>query len=150
VYSPELADLICEKIAEGQSMRNICQADDMPAMSTVFKWLRENAEFSQQYARAKDECADMMAEEMLEIADDATNDWMERFDKDGGNIGWQLNGEHVQRSRLRIDTRKWLASKLKPKKYGERTTLSGDPDSPIGVQVTQIERLIVKASDSNG
>jgi hypothetical protein len=80
----------------------------------------------------------MMAEEMLEIADDAKNDWMERQDDEGGNIGWRLNGDHVQRSRLRIDTRKWLASKLKPKKYGDKLELGGDDNSPLTVRILRM------------
>ncbi len=60
-----------------------------------------------------------MAEEIVEIADDGRNDWMEVMSKDGESIGWRLNGEAVQRSRLRVDARKWLMSKLLPKKYGE-------------------------------
>lgn len=132
-YSQELVDKICEQLAQGDSMRTVTKADDMPAMSTIFRWLRENPEFQEQYARAKEEAADAFIEDMQDIADDGTNDWMERYDKDGEMIGWQLNGEHVQRSRLRIDTRKWIASKLKPKKYGDKLDLTsaGEKITPI-------------------
>ena len=119
-YSEKLADEICARLAEGQSVRTVCRDENMPCMSTIFKWLREKEQFSQQYVRAKQEAADALAEEMLDIADDATNDWMERLGSDGQPLGYQLNGEHVQRSKLRVDTRKWLASKLKPKTYGDR------------------------------
>lgn len=118
-YTKELADRICEQLASGDSMRTVCKAKGMPAMSTVFKWLREHKEFSEQYARAKEEAVDALVEEILDIADDASNDWMIRHGKDGQE-SWQINGEHVQRSRIRIDARKWIASKLKPKKYGEK------------------------------
>lgn len=63
---------------------------------------------------------DLMAEEILDIADDGTNDWMEKKDDEDNCIGWRENGEAVQRSKLRVDTRKWLMSKLAPKKYGEK------------------------------
>ena len=63
-----------------------------------------------------------MEDELLEIADDATNDWMEKRDRDGEAIGWMVNGEHIQRSRVRIDTRKWIMSKRAPKKYGDRVS----------------------------
>jgi len=119
-YSQDLADTICGELATGKSMRTVCRAADMPAMSTVFKWLRERPDFSEQYARAKAEAADALVEEILDIADDGSNDWMEVHDRDGNATGYKLNGEHVQRSRLRIDTRKWIASKLRPKKYGDR------------------------------
>ena len=125
-YTPDLADEICARIAEGESVRRICSDDSMPCAKTVFTWLRVHPEFLQQYARAKQESADAFAEDILDIADDGSNDWMERFDKDEKCIGWQLNGEHVQRSRLRVDTRKWLASKLKPKKYGDRLEIDGE------------------------
>lgn len=129
-YSQELADRICEKLACGQSMRTVCAGDDMPCMQTVFTWLRNNKEFLEQYTRAKEEAADAFIEEMLDISDDGTNDWMER--NDPKNAGYDYNGEHVQRSRLRVDTRKWVASKLKPKKYGDKLDItSGDKPIPI-------------------
>ena len=121
-FTQEIADLICGQLASGLSMRTVCKAEDMPDMTTVFRWIRTNEEFRQQYEKAKEECADALAEEMLDIADDGTNDWMERIDKDGMPVGYVLNGEHVQRSRLRLDARKWIASKLKPKKYGDKIT----------------------------
>jgi hypothetical protein len=108
----------------------------MPDCATVFAWMRRFPEFLKQYARAKEESADAMAEEILEIADDGRNDWMERHGEkteDGEPVkGWQLNGEHIQRSRVRIDTRKWLASKLKPKKYGDRVDLTNSDGSLTG------------------
>lgn len=119
-YTPEIADAICSRLADGESLRSVCRSDEMPDKTTVFKWLRERPEFLAQYTRAKEESADALTDEMLEISDDATNDWMERHNEDGENTGWQVNGEHIQRSRLRIETRKWLASKLKPKKYGDK------------------------------
>lgn len=145
LYTVELADLICERLANGESMRSVCRDESMPAMSSVFKWLREIPQFSQQYAKAKEESADALVEDMLDIADDGTNDWMEKHDKDGENIGWQLNGEHIQRSKLRVDVRKWAASKLKAKKYGDKIELSGDPENPLQV----IERRIVDTNPAN-
>lgn len=118
-YTPELAALICGQIAEGKSLRTICAQDQMPVTSTIFVWLNKHEEFKELYARSKEEQTEAFVEEMMDIADDGTNDWMEVHDKDGACIGYKLNGEHVQRSRVRIDTRKWIASKLKPKKYGE-------------------------------
>jgi len=133
-YSESLAARICARLADGESLRSVCRDDEMPDKSTVFLWLFKYPEFSDQYARAKEESAEAHADDMLDIADDATNDWMERLDKDGQGIGWQLNGEHVQRSKLRIDTRKWLASKLKAKKYGDKAdvNVSGGLSLTIG------------------
>lgn len=120
-YSQELADLICERLAQGESLRSVCRDEGMPAISSIFKWMREHEAFSKQYALAKQESADAMAEDIMDIADDGTNDWMEKTNADGEIIGWTLNGEHVQRSKLRVDARKWLMAKMKPKKYGDKT-----------------------------
>jgi hypothetical protein len=129
IYSQELADKICEQIVQGYSMRTICKADDMPCVATIFSWFRTNQPFLEQYEKAKEMQADMLAEDLLDIADDGTNDWMEKYGKDGENLGYQVNGEHIQRSRLRVDTRKWIASKLKAKKYGDRVIQQGDKDA---------------------
>jgi hypothetical protein len=117
-YTPELADAICARLAEGESVRSIGADEQMPDASTIFRWIRKHPEFCEQYARAKEESADAMGEDILDIADDARNDWMERRGED--DAGWVVNGEHIQRSRLRVEARKWLASKLKPKKYGDK------------------------------
>ncbi len=119
-YTQEKADKICEMLSEGMSLRSVCKEEGMPSAATVFKWMREHEDFLKQYTRAKEESADAMAEECLDIADDGTNDYMERLDKDGESVGYQVNGEHIQRSRLRVETRKWLMAKMKPKKYGEK------------------------------
>lgn len=130
-FTKELADKICEELALGYSMRTVCKKEGMPAMSSVFKWLRENKEFSEQYEKAKQESTDAMAEDLLDIADDGTNDWMERETENGSYT--VLNTEAISRSRLRVDTRKWLMSKMKPKKYGEKLDLTtgGDKFSNI-------------------
>lgn len=136
-YTSELATQICAEIALGYSLRTISKAETMPSVVTMFAWLKKYPEFLKQYELSKEEQADALAEEMLDIADDGTNDWMDKLNKDGEVIGEQLNTEHVQRSRLRVDTRKWIASKLKPKKYGDRQTLEhegGDPNKPINMQ----------------
>ena len=119
-YTVELAAQICGELAAGRSLRSVCKDEWAPNRSTVFRWLAQFPEFRDQYARAKEESSDALVEELLDIADDGSNDWMERAGSDGSHLGWQVNGEHIQRSRVRIDTRKWIASKLKPKKYGER------------------------------
>lgn len=120
-YSQEIADAICERLADGVSLRTVCLAEDMPAKSTVFKWLREIPGFSDQYAKAKEESADALVEDLLDIADNGSNDWIAT--NDPNNPGYKQNGEAINRSRLRVDTRKWIASKLKAKKYGEKQAI---------------------------
>ncbi|ELY4566618.1 DNA packaging protein [Cronobacter sakazakii] len=119
-YTEELAEIICLRLAEGESLRSVCRDEGMPSKQAVLRWLARNESFRAQYVRAKEEGAEAIAEELFDIADDGSNDWMEKLDKDGEAIGYQLNGEHVQRSKLRIDTRKWYLSKILPKKYGDR------------------------------
>lgn len=119
-YTPELASLICGRIAEGESLRAICRDADIPASSSIFLWLSQHSEFSEQYAKAMEARADGMFDELLEIADDGTNDWMEKKNAEGEVVGWTLNGEHVQRSKLRVDTRKWALARMSPRKYGDK------------------------------
>jgi hypothetical protein len=118
IYGQETRDKICALLAEGLSLRSICRQDGMPAIALVLTWLRDEPAFLIQYTRAREAQADALAEDILEIADDGRNDWMEREDPE--NPGYNFNGEHIQRSKLRVDARKWLASKMAPKKYGEK------------------------------
>lgn len=118
-FTQEIADEICERIAAGESVRRICKENEgMPATSTVMKWLAENQAFSEQYARAREMQAEAIFDEIADIADNASNDWMEHCDPD--NPGYRLNGEHIQRSKLRVDARKWMLAKMLPKKYGDK------------------------------
>lgn len=105
----------------------------MPHISTVMAWVLDisKKEFSEQYELACNTRAENMFEELLEIADDGTNDWMERENKDGSTY-YSLNGEVVGRSRLRVDTRKWFLSKIMPKKFGDKIDMtSGGKPIPI-------------------
>ena len=118
-FSQDVADAICDRLIGGESLRTICRDEDMPAASTVFKWLHQNEQFAEQYARARVSQMEAMAEDILEIADDGTNDWMAT--NKGDQEGWIQNGEPLQRSRLRVDARKWLMSKMAPKRWGDKT-----------------------------
>jgi hypothetical protein len=112
-YTEALGDKICDQLTQGMSLVKICKADAMPATVTIYKWLREHPEFANNYARARDNQADYYADEILEIAD---------------------NAEDPQKARLQVDTRKWVASKLKPKKFGDKidmTTNGKDLPTPI-------------------
>jgi hypothetical protein len=132
LYTKELADLVCERVSTCTfGLARMCQLyKDLPDKTTINLWRYKHPEFSTQYAQAKLKQADLMAEELLEIADDGSNDWMESFGEDG-DMSYKLNGEHVQRSRLRIDTRKWLASKLLPKQYGQHAEEKEPQDKSV-------------------
>lgn len=142
-YTQKLADTICEQLAMGISMRTVSRDESLPAMSTMFKWLRENKEFSEQYEKAKQESTDAMAEDILDIADNGTNDWIERENKNGGTYE-VVNNDVIQRSRLRVDTRKWLMAKMKPKKYGDHidVTSGGERVNPYaGLTIDELKKL---------
>ena len=132
-YNAETATTLCGYLAEGQSLRTACKNEGMPNPSTVFMWMRASAEFSKQYEQAKQEAADAMAEELLDIADDGSNDWMEKHDENGEVAGYKVNGEHIQRSRLRTDVRKFLMAKMKPKKYGDAIAFTAPAGVPMFV-----------------
>lgn len=141
-FTPEMADTICARLMEGETLRAICRDDEMPSQSMVFRWLREHDAFREQYVLAREVQADTWADEIVEIADDGTQDTKKRAD--GSET---VDAEHIQRSRLRVDTRKWLMSKAAPKKYGDKITseISGPNGAPIKVQA--IEWRVVRPSD---
>ena len=116
-FTQQIADQICEMLADGRSLRSICEADEMPAKSTVFKWLAERKEFSDQYARAREAQADSWADDIVQISDDGENDTYK--DEDGHE---RVSQDVIARSRLRVDTRKWLMARMAPKKYGDKIT----------------------------
>lgn len=132
-YSDELAEKLCQRIAAGESVRRICMDADMPSQPTFYAWLAKHETFLKNYARAREDQADKMAEEILDIADDRYQD----IDEEG-----RVNQEAIQRARLRVDTRKWLMSKMAPKKYGDKLAVGGDPDAPP-IQHNIIQRTIV-------
>lgn len=130
-FNTKICNAICTKIAEGKSVRSICSEKKMPARRTVMNWLQQHEEFQVQYTRACELRAAFWAEEIIEIADDSTNDFMERKRKDG-SVETVPDHENVQRSKLRVDSRKWLMSKLVPKKYGDKLQHTGpEGDEPI-------------------
>jgi hypothetical protein len=140
-YTPELAERICSELACGKSLRTVCKKPGTPPRGTIFSWLRTNPDFRELYDRAKAESADAIFEEILDIADDGRNDWMETFNEKGESIGWKLNGEAVQRSRVRIDARKWIVSKLLPRKYGDKLDLNHgvQPDDPLAKLIQAVQ-----------
>lgn len=102
IYTQDLADKVCEWIMEGLSLRKIALIEDMPSRFTMLRWLRENKDFQIQYAHAREEQAEFYADEIIQISDDTTD---------------------PAKGRLQVDSRKWIAAKLKPKKYGDSAQL---------------------------
>jgi hypothetical protein len=120
LYTNELATEICDLIAGGfKSLKTLCEENPhWPDQRTIRDWVRNKKEFSHMYAQAKDDQADLFVEEMLEIADNSSNDTITKTRQDGSEYE-VCNNEWINRSRLRVDTRKWIAAKFKPKKYGD-------------------------------
>jgi hypothetical protein len=129
-YTQELGDLICSRIIEGNSLRSILNEEGMPDKATVFRWLRLHKEFCDNYEHSTKERTLAMGEEILDIADDGTNDYM-TITK--GNNEYNVEDREVtNRSKLRVETRKWLMSKMQPKKYGDKLDVtSGNKPIPL-------------------
>lgn len=128
-YNEELATKICSRISSGQSLRSVCRDDDMPAASSVFLWLTKYPRFTEQYAKATEERAAQMFEDMLDISDDV-----------------EPEPSQVAKARLRVDTRKWALARMNPKKYGDKVT--NEHVGPDGgpVKVERIERVVLDPS----
>lgn len=118
-YTKKLGDMICLRIIEGESLRRICQDPGYPDKATVFRWLSARQSFRDQYAHAREAQADTFVDEIQDIADEKCKDMVA-----------------VQRNKMRIDSRKWLATKLRPKVYGSQPEmLDPDQDAPPPVRI---------------
>lgn len=135
IFTKEIAEKICERLALGETLRGICIDDGMPDVRTVLGWLVEpgKKEFSHLYAQARLAQAQHLFDELMEIADDGRNDWVQKQLKNG-ETATVLDQEHVQRSRLRVDTRKWYLSKVLPKVYGDKVDMTTNgKDLPVPI-----------------
>lgn len=144
--TPERVAAICARLAEGESLRSICRDEGMPSKITVLRWLDADESFRAQYAQAREQGFDAMADQLLEIADDATRDTVDT------EQGPRMDAEWVARSRLRVDARKWLLSKLAPKKYGERaqvdvTNSDGSLQLDETARAARLAQLLAKAQE---
>lgn len=113
-YTDEIGEIICGRLAEGESIRTICKDPDLPSHPTIFKWLDKHPEFAARYARARTLQADKLFDEIEAIADSQEGDVIIVDGKE------MVNYDAIARAKLRIDTRKWMAGKLRPSKYGEK------------------------------
>ncbi len=142
VYTAEIALLICDRLCDGETLNVICEAADMPASRTVRRWAADPEHpFSPQYARAREIGYHKMADDLIDVADDGRNDFMMKR-KDGGETFLAADTEHIARSKLRVDTRKWFLSKALPKLYGDKVQVTGEAGGPIQT-VSKIELVII-------
>lgn len=136
VYNDAMAMEICTRMAEGEGLRKICRDAHMPERITIFRWLLDgkHAEFCYQYGLAREAQADHYAEENVEISDETTVEVRYQGEK----VVLDISSAAVSRNKLRVDARKWYASKLAPKKYGDKTTteLTGPDGGAMQTKIT--------------
>jgi hypothetical protein len=147
IYNEKMALEICKRLMSGETLLQICRDDHMPSRITVYAWLldEKHLKFSNMYTHARAIQAEHMFDELIEISDDGSNDWMEIETKAGRKIE-VVNHEHINRSRLRVDTRKWYISKVLPKKYGEKI-VEDDQDSRLN---DEVDFVGVPTQEGNG
>lgn len=128
-YTSELAELVLNELAEGKSLRAICADHDcLPSPKVIREWVSKDVDgFRDKYAQAKEEMLESWAEDIVHIADESNHDTVV------SETGEHPDNEWINRSRLRVDTRKWLLSKLLPKRYGEKSVheIGGIGGGPI-------------------
>ena len=119
-FTPEVAEEICDRLGGGESLRTICQDENMPGLRTVMTWLARDKEFQQQYTRARESWADAEFENLMHIADTPIEGEKTKETADGIEI---MRGDMIEHRRLQVDTRKWALARMSPKKYGDRVAL---------------------------
>lgn len=127
-YTPEMGREICRQIMEGRTLKKICEDPRMPSKRAIMYWLSDpaRADFRELYYYSRRVYSEILVDEIVTIADDTSNDWKEKKDRHGNFLKMVPDNEAIQRSRLKIDTRKWLAAKLMPRIYGENKVMQHD------------------------
>ena len=135
-YTIEIAEEICRRLANGESLLGICadKPDYFPERAVIYQWLDQKPEFLDMYKKARAKQADSLLDECARIADDGSQDIKTKIGRDGREYEY-IDHEHINRSRLRVETRLRMIEKLAPRKYGTKLELSGDSDSPLKVCV---------------
>lgn len=139
-YSQAKADAICERLANGLSLRAICRNKAMPSKTTVFKWLGQNSQFVDQYARAREAQADLLVDEMVELADTPKIGTRTKRTTDGKIE--VVTVDMIEHRRLQIETRKWVAARMRPKKYGDKVEVDQKTTLEAGDSVMALMQAI--------
>lgn len=144
-YSEKVAEAICELMANGESLREICERPGMPSRESVRRWLNANEAFRAHYARARELQADYLVERALEIADDKSGDILDVGD--GGDKRMMTNSAAVQRSKLQVETRMKIAAQMAPKKWGQQSmAVTGADGGPVAFNLSVV---ISKPNDNS-
>lgn len=138
-YKEALADELCEQLANGKSLLKICEQDGYPSQSMVYRWLDAQPIFREKYARAREQQADHYAAEIIDLADTCREGKKYKETKDGTFVE---TGDMVERSRLQIDARKWYASKLAPKKYGDKMAVEHDVSDSLADRIAKARQNV--------
>lgn len=139
-YSVELGQEICEVISTtSRGLKRLCaEREHWPVPSTIYLWRLRHAEFSELYAQARINRVEVIIDELIDIADDTTHDTITKYGKNDEPYDVQ-NSEWINRSRLRIDTRKWLAVKLAHRMYGDK--VQTEHSGSINLHEQALEKL---------
>jgi len=144
-YTQFLGDIICERIASGESLRAICSEPDFPTMPTVFKWLDTTPGFVEQYVRAREVQAETLAYQALEIADTQQRG-VRRTVKPNGDVE-EVEEDMLGHRRLQIDQRRWMAGKLKPKVYGDKLDLNHSGSIDVRIRDMTDDELLAAVQE---
>jgi hypothetical protein len=125
-FNQAIADAVCDMLEDGASLRKACESVGT-THSTIIHWTKENEAFLNQYTRAREVGYKLLADEIIDIADE--KEVQVRYD--GEDTTLDLSPTAIARNRLRVDTRKWMLSKMLPKIYGDKLELSGDKENPL-------------------
>ena len=142
-FNQATADLICERLAGGESLRSICRDEGMPSEATVRAWALDDVQgFAAQYARAREIGYDRLAEEMLAIADTPVLGVKIKTNEKGETE--TVESDMIEHRRLQVDSRKWMLSKMLPKKYGDKVAMehTGASGGPVRIIATSDDETI--------
>ena len=141
-YTKDIAAYICEQLMSGRSLTSICREPNILTMPTVYSWLRRssnnfNEDFLQSYKTAREIQAELLADQINDIADDGSGDTYIARDRNGNEVT-KINYDNIRRSKLRCDSLKWKAAHLLPRKYGSKMILIEAKDKPMIPVATKI------------
>ncbi len=141
---------ILDLIRSGHGVKPICELEGMPDVTNFWKWVRRATDGEARYLAAKKTGILALVEDSQSIADDGRNDWMERLAFNGGNPTWQVNGECVQRSKLRVDNIHWMAGKLMPDVFGDKQKLEHSGSIDVSDRLAAGRARVAAAKRGNG
>lgn len=128
-FTPELGAAICELIMDGRSLPEICALEGMPSRRTVTRWIADDPTFGSECVRAREEQADYLDYRIQQVIDKAED----------GYIAPDV-------ARVVISGLQWRAAKLRPKRYGDKTFVAGDPENPVNALATRLDAAITSRS----